>query len=82
MISICLIYTTWIACTDRINQQAGGWEGNFETYLETVHDWESTGGSIMKTYYYGNIFVTYYARNASMFSFYSKLYNFTKGVWP
>lgn len=50
--------------------------------METVHDWESTGGSIMKTYYYGNIFVTYYARNASMFSFYSKLYNFTKGVWP
>lgn len=46
-----------------------------------MHEWEGAGGAIMKTYYYGNIYVTYYARNESMFPFYTKIYNFTKGVW-
>jgi hypothetical protein len=64
------------------NPQAGGWEGNFETYLDTVGEWEVQGGSIMKTYYYGNIYVTYYARNESMFPYYMKLHDFVKGIKP
>jgi len=34
----------------------------------------------MKTYYYGNIFVTVYGRNRTLFPYYTKLYNFIKGI--
>ena len=62
------------------NPQAGGWEGNFQTYLDRVNGWMSESGSIMRTYYYGNVFVTDYASNSSMFSFYTKLYEFVKQI--
>jgi hypothetical protein len=63
------------------NPQAGGWENSFWTYLERVRDWERESGThIMKTYYYGNVFVNYYAQNTSYFAFYTKLFNYIKGI--
>ena len=34
----------------------------------------------MKTFYYGNIFVNYYSANSTNFAYYTKLYNFVKGI--
>ena len=62
------------------NPQAGGWQGNFDTYLERVTDWESANGSIMRTYYYGNAFVTDYAANSTIFDYYTRLYKFVKRI--
>ena len=63
------------------NPQAGGWRGNFDTYLQTVNAWQAEAGSIMRTYYYGNMFVAEYAMgNASNFEYYTRLWNFVKGV--
>lgn len=62
------------------NPQAGGWQGNFDTYLERVTGWESATGSIMRTYYYGNVFVTDYAANSTIFDYYTRLYKFVKRI--
>jgi hypothetical protein len=62
------------------NPQAGGWKGNFDTYVQTVQNWTARGGSILRTYYYGNIYVTYYAANRSDFPYYTKLWKFVKGI--
>lgn len=62
------------------NPQAGGWQGNFDTYIERVNAWQAESGSIMRTYYYGNVFVTDYASNRTIFEYYTKLFRFVKGI--
>jgi hypothetical protein len=62
------------------NPQAGGWQGNFDTYVKTVGSWQAMAGSIMRTYYYGNIYVTYFASNSTNFPYYTKLFNFVKHI--
>ena len=62
------------------NPQAGGWRGNFDTYVAEVEAWQAAAGSIMRSFYYGNIFVTYYAANRTMFPYYTKLFNCVKGI--
>ena len=63
------------------NPQANGWEGNFDTYLERVRNWEKESGThVMKSYYYGNVYVHYYAHNASLFKYYKNLFNFIKNI--
>jgi hypothetical protein len=59
------------------NAMAGGWRGNFDTYLAQVSSWK---GAILRSYYYGNVFVTDYAANHSNFDYYTRLWRFVKGM--
>eukprot|EP00942_MAST-04A_sp_MAST-4A-sp1_P011844 g11844.t1 len=63
------------------NDEAGGWMGNFHTYLQEISNWEKESNiNIMKTYYYGNIFVEEYSGNKTNFPYYQSLYRFVKGI--
>ena len=57
--------------------RTGGWQGNFKAYVSEVERWHD---SVMRTYYYGNVFVDVFAANSTTFEYYTKLYRFVKGI--
>lgn len=59
------------------NALTGGWQGNFKAYVSEVERWHD---SVMRTYYYGNVFVDVFAANSTTFEYYTKLYRFVKGI--
>lgn len=46
-------------------------------YVEEVESWHD---SVMRTYYYGNVFASVFSANKTSFEYYTRLYNFVKGI--
>ena len=62
------------------NPTVKDWRESFDAYLAHVNAWAKQGsGRLMRSYYYGNAFVTSFATNATNFEYYERLYRFVKG---